>query len=149
MGLSGVFWNQVLFFILLVTAVNKISEDQQELNTVPETDDDELSVLGPLLDVVGHNGHVLEVQGCIYLVHHVQRRRLQKNQGNLSVPSSIHLPNTHKSDIELDALALPPVFQMLWLSWNWNRNEIWLWWQINKKNPDSQKVLVGTVPSLY
>jgi hypothetical protein len=50
---------------------------QQELNTVPETDDDELSVLGPLLDVVGHDGHVLEVQGCVNLVHHVQRRRLQ------------------------------------------------------------------------
>jgi len=84
---------------------------QQELNTVPETDDDELSVLGPLLDVVCHNRHVLEVQGCVYLVHHVQRRRLQKNHGNLLVLSSIHLSNTHKSDIELDALDLPPVFQ--------------------------------------
>ncbi len=60
-----------------MTAVKKNSEDQQELNNVPKTDDNELSVLGPLLDVVGHNGHVLEVQGCVYLVHHVQRRRLQ------------------------------------------------------------------------
>lgn len=39
-------------------------------------DDDELSVLGALLDVVGHNRHVLEVKGRIDLVHHVQRRRL-------------------------------------------------------------------------
>ena len=41
-----------------------------------ERDDDELCVPGPLLDVVGHDGDVLEVQGRVNLVHHVQRRWL-------------------------------------------------------------------------
>lgn len=39
-------------------------------------DDDELGILGALLDVVCHDGNVLEVQRRIDLVHHVQRRRL-------------------------------------------------------------------------
>ena len=43
-------------------------------------DDDELCVFSALLDVVGHDGNVLEIQGGIDLVHHVQRRRLQKKQ---------------------------------------------------------------------
>ena len=38
----------------------------------PQGDDDELGVLGPLLDVVGHYGHVLEVQGGVDLVHDVE-----------------------------------------------------------------------------
>lgn len=41
-------------------------------------DDDELSVLGALFDVVGDDRNVLEVQSGIDLVHHVQRRRLQR-----------------------------------------------------------------------
>ena len=40
---------------------------------LPQGDDDELSVLGSLFDVVGHNGNVLEVQGSVNLVHDVER----------------------------------------------------------------------------
>ena len=36
-------------------------------------DDDELSISGPFLDVVGHNGDVLEIQSSIDLVHHIER----------------------------------------------------------------------------
>ena len=32
----------------------------------------------PLLDVVGDDGHVLEVEGRVDLVHHVERRRLHR-----------------------------------------------------------------------
>lgn len=39
-------------------------------------DDNELGVLRAFLDVVGHDRHVLEVQRCVDLVHHVQRRGL-------------------------------------------------------------------------
>ena len=42
----------------------------------PERDDDELGVAGPLLDEVGHDGGVLEVQGSVDLVHEVEGSRL-------------------------------------------------------------------------
>lgn len=50
-------------------------------------DDDKLGVLGALLDVVGDDRNVLEVQGGIDLVHHVQGRRLQahKRANNQSI----------------------------------------------------------------
>ena len=47
----------------------------------PKGDDDELSVLGPLLDIVGHDGDVLEVEGGVDLVHDVERRRLVVVEG--------------------------------------------------------------------
>ena len=47
--------------------------------------DDELCVFGPLLDVICHDGDVLEVQGRVNLVHDVQRGGLvimqSKDQG--------------------------------------------------------------------
>lgn len=44
-------------------------------------DDDELGILRALLDVVRHDGHVLEVEGRVDLVHHVQRGRLHTRKG--------------------------------------------------------------------
>ena len=46
-----------------------------------QRDDDELGVAGALLDVVAYDGHVLEVQGGVDLVHDVQRRRFVVVQG--------------------------------------------------------------------
>lgn len=45
-------------------------------NDVCSPDNDELCVLRSLLDVVGNNGHVLEVEGSINLVHDIQRSGL-------------------------------------------------------------------------
>ena len=42
----------------------------------PEGDDDELRVAGPLLEVAGHDGDVLEVQRCVDLIHDVEGSRL-------------------------------------------------------------------------
>jgi hypothetical protein len=44
--------------------------------SIPKRDDDELCVLRPILDVVGDNGDITEVESCIDLVHKVQRCRL-------------------------------------------------------------------------
>ena len=51
---------------------------------IPQGDDDELCVLGPVLDVVGDDGDVTEVQGSINLVHEVQRRWLSKTPSEFS-----------------------------------------------------------------
>lgn len=40
---------------------------------VPEGDDDELCVLGPVLDVVRNDRYVPEIQSSIDFVHEVQR----------------------------------------------------------------------------
>ncbi len=40
-------------------------------HVVAQRDDDELGVAGPLLDVVGDDGDVLEVEGRVDLVHDV------------------------------------------------------------------------------
>lgn len=45
---------------------------------IPEGDDDELGVPSPLLDVVGYDGDILKIQGCVDLVHHVQGSRLMQ-----------------------------------------------------------------------
>ena len=39
----------------------------------PDGDYDEPRILGSLIDEVGHNGNILEVQGSTNLVHHIQR----------------------------------------------------------------------------
>ena len=48
---------------------------------IPEGDDDELGVPSPLLDVVGDYGDILEVQGGVDLVHHVERGGLVVVEG--------------------------------------------------------------------
>ena len=45
-------------------------------HVVTKGDDDELGILGPLLDVVGDDADVLEVKSCVDLVHDVERRGL-------------------------------------------------------------------------
>ena len=58
--------------------MNQVLEtDIHKLDVQPQADDDELSILGPLLDVIGNNGDVLEVQGGINLVHDVERSGLK------------------------------------------------------------------------
>jgi hypothetical protein len=47
---------------------------------VPEGNDDELRILGSVLDVVRDDGHVPEVQRCIDLVHEVQRGGLDEER---------------------------------------------------------------------
>ena len=47
----------------------------------PEGDDDELRVAGPLLEVAGHDGDVLEVQRCVDLIHDVEGSRLVVVEG--------------------------------------------------------------------
>ena len=44
----------------------------QRKGIVPQGYDYELRVLGPLLDIVGHDGDVLEVEGGVDLVHDVE-----------------------------------------------------------------------------
>ena len=56
-----------------------------------EGNDDELCVPGPLLDIVGHDGDVLEVQSRVNLVHHVQR-------GWLVIMKSKHLQQIYSED---------------------------------------------------
>ena len=43
---------------------------------IPQGDDDELRVLRTVLDVVGDDGDVAEIQRGIDLVHEIERRRL-------------------------------------------------------------------------
>ena len=52
-----------------------IAIDQKQ-PVVPEADDDELGVLCSFLDVVGHDGDVLKIEGRVNLVHDVERGRL-------------------------------------------------------------------------
>ena len=47
----------------------------------PQRDDDELGVPGPLLDVVGDDGHVLEVERGVNLVHDVEGGRFVVMKG--------------------------------------------------------------------
>lgn len=47
----------------------------------PQRNDDELGVAGALFDVVADDGHVLEIQSGVDLVHDVQRRRFVIMQG--------------------------------------------------------------------
>jgi len=50
-------------------------------HVVSEGDDNELSVLGPVFNVVSYNRNVSEVKRCIDLVHKVQRRWLEDMKG--------------------------------------------------------------------
>ena len=47
----------------------------------PKGDDDELSVPSSLLDVVGHDWDVLEIQGGVDLIHDVERGGLVVVEG--------------------------------------------------------------------
>ncbi|ETN00818.1 hypothetical protein PPTG_24185 [Phytophthora nicotianae INRA-310] len=60
----------------VIRLVNPHQSIRELEHVVAQGDDDELCVARALLDVVAHNRHVLEVQGSINLVHHVQRRGL-------------------------------------------------------------------------
>ena len=61
----------------LISLINgvRIAED------APQGDDDKLRVLRAVLDVVGDDGHVPEVERGVDLVHEVQRRGLVDVQG--------------------------------------------------------------------
>lgn len=65
--------------------VDDQNEEHTQSNMVRVPDDDKLRVLGALLDVVGDDWNVLEVQGGIDLVHHVQGRRLQAHMSKQSI----------------------------------------------------------------
>ena len=54
---------------------------KDSIRNSPQGDYDELSVLGPLLDVVGDYGDILEVQCGVDLVHHVERGGLVVVEG--------------------------------------------------------------------
>ena len=56
----------------VVGLVNTDQAVSQLKHVRPEGDDDELGIPGPLLNVVCHYGDILEIQGSVNLVHHVE-----------------------------------------------------------------------------
>lgn len=60
---------------------------EQGVTNIPQRDDDELRVLGPIFDVIGDDGYVPEIERSVDLVHKVKRGRLcdQINEGNLEI----------------------------------------------------------------
>lgn len=59
--------------VSLVDAHHLLSQVE---HVIPQRDDDELAVLGLFADVLANDSHVLIIQGCVNLVHAVERRRL-------------------------------------------------------------------------
>jgi len=57
------------FLAGVVSATRKIEQEGNQ----PKGDDDELSVLRPIFDVVGDDRNIPEVQGGVDLVHEVKR----------------------------------------------------------------------------
>lgn len=43
---------------------------------IPKRNDDKLGVLGAVLDVIGDDGNIPEIERCVNLVHEVKRSRL-------------------------------------------------------------------------
>ena len=43
---------------------------------IPEGDDDELRILGPIFDIVGHDRDIAEIKCSVDLVHEIQRSGL-------------------------------------------------------------------------
>jgi hypothetical protein len=73
-------WARTNFTILDTGTRYYILKMIATIKTLPEADNDELSILCSLLDIVCHNGHVLEVQGGVNFIHHVERCRLNISQ---------------------------------------------------------------------
>lgn len=46
------------------------------VTNVPQRDDDELRILGPIFNVIGDDGHVPEIERSVDLVHKIKRSRL-------------------------------------------------------------------------
>jgi len=49
-------------------------------HVIPQGDDNELGILRPVLDVIGYNGNIPEVERSVNLVHEIQWRRLENVQ---------------------------------------------------------------------
>ncbi len=47
---------------------------------MPKRDDDELSIFRPVLDIVGYDRDIAEIEGGVNLIHEVQRCRLWKDR---------------------------------------------------------------------
>ncbi len=52
---------------------------------LPQRDDDKLGIFRAILDVVGNNRDVPEVQSCIDFIHEVQWSRLRRNISQTSI----------------------------------------------------------------
>ena len=65
----------------LVRLVDSNQSVRKLKHIVAQADDDELGILGSLLDIVGHDGDVAKVKGCVNLIHEIERRGLEMVQG--------------------------------------------------------------------
>lgn len=68
----------------LSSNISLLTERQQGFGTrakkyLPKRNNDELCILGSILDVIGDDRNVAEIQGSIYLVHEIQWGWLHKN----------------------------------------------------------------------
>ena len=127
MGVDGDALGAVVIFVNTDKPVRKLKHvgpnnlqslifNRKQRSNLPERDDDELSVPGPLLDVVGHNRDVLELEGRVNLVHDVEGRGLvvmereHQGEGGQGLLTSGKVGNVlpgllGRSDTEHDALS--------------------------------------------